>query len=153
MADVTVKCRDEMGDGEWLMELGLPLDAACMTVRELVAARVETETAQHNAELDRGRQFHGLITAAPSVTSELNGWDGRRRQGKPVEGDVMLKIALDAYEAGDLVLLIDGEPAGALDSEVTVGEGTVVLFRKMKPLVVPQLDPGRIRTSHELNNL
>jgi hypothetical protein len=151
--DVTVKCRDEMGDGEWLMELGLPLQAASMTVRELIAARVETETAQHNAELDRGRQFRGLITAAPSVTSELNGWQGRKREGKPVEGDVMLKIALDAYEAGDLVMLIDGEPTGALDAEITVDEGTVVLFRKMKPLVVPQLNPGRKRTKYELNNL
>jgi hypothetical protein len=153
MADVTVKCRDEMGDGEWLMELGLPLPDASMTVRELIAVRVETETAQHNAELDRGRQFRGLITAAPAVTSELNGWQGRKREGKPVEGDVMLKIALDAYEAGDLVLLIDGEPAGGLDSEVTVDEGTAVLFRKMKPLVVPQLNPGRKRTKYELNNL
>jgi hypothetical protein len=153
MADVTVKCRDEMGDGEWLMELGLPLSATSMTVRELIATRVETETAQHNAELDRGRQFRGLITAAPAVTSELNGWQGRKREGKPVEGDVMLKIALDAYEAGDLVVLIDGEPAGGLDSEVTVDEGTTVLFRKMRPLVVPQLNPGRKRTKYELNNL
>ena len=153
MADVTVKCRDEMGDGEWLMELGLPLPGASMTVRELIAVRVETETAQHNAELDRGRQFRGLITAAPAVTSELNGWQGRKREGKPVEGDVMLTIALDAYEAGDLVVLIDGAPAGDLDSEVTVDEGTTVLFRKMKPLVVPQLNPGRKRTKYELNNL
>jgi hypothetical protein len=153
MADVTVKCRDEMGDGEWLMELGLPLPAASMTVRELIATRVAAETAQHNAELDRGRQFRGLITAAPAVTSELNGWQGRKREGKPVDGDVMLKIALDAYESGDLVVLIDGEPAGALDSEVSVDENTVVLFRKMRPLVVPQLNPGRKRTKYELNNL
>ena len=150
---VTVKCRDEMGDGEWLLELGLPLDDTTTTVRELIAARVETETAQHNAELDRGRQFRGLITAAPAVTSELNGWQGRKREGKPVERDVMLKIALDAYAAGDLVVLIDGEPAGELDSQVTVGEGALVLFRKMKPLVVPQLNPGRERTKYELNNL
>ena len=153
MADVTVKCRDEMGDGEWLMELGLPLHATSMTVRELLAARIETETTQHNAELDRGRQFRGLITAAPAVTSELNGWQGRKREGKPVEGDVMLKIALNAYESGELAVLIDGEPAGGLDSEVTVDEGTTVLFRKMKPLVVPQLNPGRKRTKYELNNL
>ncbi len=152
MAAVTVKCRDEMGDGEWLMELGLPLDADTMTVRELIAARVESETAQHNAELDRGRQFHGLITAAPSVTSELNGWHGRKREGKAVESDVMLKIAHEAYESGDLVVLIDGEPAGALDCEVTPADGSVVLFRKMKPLVVPQLNPGRKRTKYEMPN-
>jgi len=152
MAAVTVKCRDEMGDGEWLMELGLALDATSMTVRELIAARVATETAQHNAELDRGRQFRGLITAAPSVTSELNGWHARKREGKPVEGDVMLQIAHDAYVAGNLVLLIDGEQAGELDSEVTLADGAAVLFRKMRPLVVPQLNPGRKRSKYEIPN-
>lgn len=52
------------------MELKLPLDADCMTVRELIATRVKTETAQHNAELDRGRQVRGLITASSPGTGD-----------------------------------------------------------------------------------
>ncbi|MBA3746608.1 MAG: hypothetical protein H0W96_03835 [Solirubrobacterales bacterium] len=150
MAGLTVQCRDEMGDGEWLMETKLAIESQSPTVEELIRTRVQTETAQHNAELDRGRQFRGLVTAAPSVTSELNGWHGRKREGKPVDADVMLQIALAAYEQGDLVVLLDGEQAGELDSEVALTDGGLVLFRKRVPLVVPQRNPGRKRTKYEI---
>ncbi len=149
MAGLTVQCRDEMGDGEWLMEVKLPVATASPTVRELIRTRVQTETEQHNAELDRGRQFRGLITAAPSVTSELNGWHGRKREGKPVDADVMIAIAHDAYERGDLVLLVDDAQAGEIDSEVALSDDSVVLFRKMVALVVKQTDPGRLRSKYE----
>jgi hypothetical protein len=149
MADLTVQCRDEMGDGEWLCEYKLTLHDERPTVRELIVRRVEQETTEHNAELDRGRQFRGLVTAAPSVTSELNGWDGRRRVGKPVDTDVMTKIAVDAYEAGDLLLLIDDAQAGDIESEVALSDGSLVLFRKLVPLVVEQTNPGRMRTKYE----
>jgi hypothetical protein len=149
MADLTVQCRDELVD-EWLGELKLEVPHDGPTVRELIVHRVEQETSRHNAELDRGRQFWGLVTAAPSVTSELNGWQGRRREGRPVDTEVMTKIALDAYERGDLVLLIDGEQAGEIDSQVTLADGCLVLFRKLVPLVVKQTNPGRKRTKYEI---
>jgi len=149
MAELTVQCRDEMGDGEWLMELKLPVDTTTPTVRELITARVQTETTQHNAELDRGRQFRGLVTAPPAVTSELNGWAGRKREGKAVEPATMLTIALEAYERGDLEVLVDDQPAGDIDSEVTLAEDCLVLFRKQAVLVVPQSNPGRKRSKHE----
>ena len=149
MADLTVQCRDELVD-EWLGELKLQVLDDSPTVRELICRRVEQETTRHNAELDRGRQFWGLVTAAPSVTSELNGWDGRRRVGKPVDTEVMTKIALDAYERGDLVVLIDDAKAGELDSQVTLADGSFVLFRKLVPLVVKQTNPGRKRTKYEI---
>jgi hypothetical protein len=151
MAGPTVQCRDEMGDGEWLMEMKLPVEEEHTTVREFIRARVAYEAGQHNAELDRGRQFRGLIFAPPSVTSELNGWAGRKREGKPVDPDVMLQIAFDAYEKGDLVLLVDDEQAGEIDSELVVGEGSVALFRKMVPLIVPQLRKGRTRKKGSAN--
>jgi hypothetical protein len=150
MSGLTVQCRDEMGDGEWLMELKLQVPAESPTVRELIVSRIEQETTQHNDELDRGRQFRGLVTAAPSVTSELNGWQGRKRVGKPVEAAVMTQIALDAYERGDLVVLIDGAQAGELDSQVALADGCNVLFRKLVPLVVKQTNPGRKRTKYEI---
>jgi len=149
MAELMVQCRDEMGDGEWLMELKLPVDKESPTVRELITTRVVTETTQHNDELDRGRTFRGLIGAPPAVTSELNGWAGRKRVGKAVEGETMLKIALDAYEKGELVVLVDDQQAGDLDSEVTLADGCLVLFRKNAILVVEQMDKGRERSKHE----
>jgi hypothetical protein len=151
MAGPTVQCRDEMGDGEWLMEMKLPVEDERTTVRELIRTRVAHETGQHNSELDRGRQFRGLITAPPSVTSELNGWAGRKREGKPVDHDVMLKIAFEAYERGDLVLLVDDEQVGEIDSELVLADGSFVLFRKMVPLVVPQLRKGRTRKRGSAN--
>jgi len=148
MPELTVQCRDELVD-EWLGELKLQVLDDSPTVRELICRRVEQETTRHNAELDRGRQFWGLVTAAPSVTSELNGWDGRRRVGKAVEPEIMTTIALDAYERGELVVLVDDVQAGELDSQVTLAEGATVLFRKTAPLVVKQTNPGRRRTKYE----
>jgi len=150
MAGLTVQCRDEMGDGQWLGELKLELDDAPATPRELIRARIEQETGQHNAELDRGRQFRGLVTAPPSVTSELNGWHGRKREGKPVDPDAMIAIALDAYERGDLALVVDDEPAAGIDSELTLADGSTAVFRKQVALVVPQSNPGRQRSKYEL---
>jgi hypothetical protein len=145
MAGPTVQCRDEMGDGQWLMEMKLPVGDERTTVREFIRARVEHETGQHNAELDRGRTFRGLVFEPPKVTSELNGWAGRKRESQAVDPDVMLTIALDAYEKGELVIVVDDEQAGEIDSELVLNDGSVVLFRKMVPLIVPQLRKGRRR--------
>jgi hypothetical protein len=145
MAGPKVQCRDEMVDGEWLMEMKLPLEAEPGSVGDFIRARVEYETGVHNSELDRGRQFRGLVTAPPAVTSELNGWAGRKREGKPVDPDVMVKIALEAYERGDLVLVVDDEQAGEIDSELVLGDDSVAVFRKQVPLVVPQARKGRRR--------
>ena len=150
MAGLTVQCRDEMADGEWLMECKLRLDEDRMTVRELIHARIAQETSEHNSELDRGRQFRGLVFAPPSVTSELNGWEGRKRQGKAVDTDVMTAFAIEAYERGDLMLLVDDEQAGELDCEVVLTDGALALFRKQVPLILPQLDKGRRRSRHEI---
>jgi hypothetical protein len=149
MPELTVQVRDEMGDGEWLGELKVPLDEAPATVREFIRARVEFETNQHNAELDRGRSFRGLVGPPPAVTSELNGWAGRKRVGQAVDGAIMLEIAFEAYNAGELLLLVDDEMTGPLDSEIVLADGCKTLFRKLKPLVVPQTNPGRIRSKHE----
>lgn len=145
MARPTVQCRDETGDGDWLMEYRLPMEADRLTVRDLIYARVEHETAVHNAELDRGRSFRGLVGPPPAVTSELNGWAGRKREGKPVDPEIMLKIAVDAYERGDLHIVVDDEQAGEIDAEIALGDGSVAVFRKDVPLVVPQLRKGRTR--------
>jgi hypothetical protein len=150
MPGLTVQCRDEMDDGEWLGELRLRLDEERPTVRRLIRARVEQEAGEHNAELDRGRQFRGLVTAAPAVTSELNGWAGRKREGRPVDAEVMIAIACDAFERGDLALVVDDRQAGELDSELKLAEGSRTVFRKKVPLVVPQTNPGRKRSKHEL---
>jgi hypothetical protein len=149
MAQLTVQVRDEMGDGEWLGELKVPFEETPATVRDFIRARVEYECNQHNAELDRGRSFRGLVGPPPAVTSELNGWAGRRRVGQAVDGAIMLEIALTAYDAGELLLLVDDEMTGTLDSEIALADGCTTLFRKLKPLVVPQTNPGRIRSKHE----
>jgi hypothetical protein len=139
-----------MDDGEWLGEYRLTVDEERLTVRRLIGARVQQETGEHNAELDRGRQFRGLVTAAPAVTSELNGWAGRKREGRPVDGAIMTAIACDAFERGDLALVVDDQQAGEIDSELVLAEGSLVVFRKKVALVVPQTNPGRKRSKHEM---
>lgn len=54
----------------------------------------------------------------PAATSELNGWAGRKREGKPVAAAVMTTLAVEAYERGELELHAGDEQAGEPDTEV-----------------------------------
>jgi hypothetical protein len=96
--------------------------------------------------------LRGLVFEPPKVTSELNGWADRKREGQAVDADVMLTMAFDAYEKGELVLVVDDEQAGEIDSELVLSDGSTALFRKSVPLIVPQLRKGRTRkkgSAHE----
>ncbi|MEA2190306.1 MAG: hypothetical protein QOI73_427, partial [Solirubrobacteraceae bacterium] len=45
---------------------------------------------------------------------------------------------------------VDDEQAAGIDSALAVADGSVAVFRKQVPLVVPQTDPGRERSKYEL---
>lgn len=62
----------------------------------------------------------------------------------------MIAIACAAFERGDLALVVDDRQAAEIDSELVLADGSLAVFRKKLALVVPQTNPGRARSEHEL---
>ena len=132
MAPFTLSVRDETTTGKELATLDLQLDAEQVTVAELIRARVHQEVRAHNAASAAAPQFNGLVR--PERTErELNGErSGRRR---PVDAERQTEVALNAFERGQILLLVDDRQVEELDHEVTLRPGATVTFLKLVPLV------------------
>src|SRR3712207_4499948 len=105
MSAITLTVRDETTAGDTLAELELQLEAERLTVRELIAARVHQEVSEHNAKTGGGRErFFGLVQPS-EAERERNGYRlaKRRRVGPQRQA----AIALDAFERGQILLLVD----------------------------------------------
>ena len=131
MASVTLTVRDETTSGEVLKALELQLIAERLTVRDLIAARVHQEVAEHNARAVL-TPFRGLVQPRDEETL-LN----RTRERKPrrVDPAAQTEVALGAFERGHVLLLVDDRQVDELDHEVVLTAGSTVSFLKLVPLV------------------
>jgi hypothetical protein len=126
---ITLTVRDETTGGDQLAALELQLTAETVSIRELIRARVHQEVREHNAKAGGG-PFFGLVQ--PSDTErELNGDRTPRR----VDADRQTEVAVHAFERGQVLVLVDDRQVEALDTEVTLTQGSVVTFLKLVPLV------------------
>ena len=108
---ITLTVRDETTAGEQLAALELQLAAEETTVRELIRARVHQEVRDHNATLVTPRNR------------------GRVDAGKQTD------VALEAFERGHVLVLVDDRQVETLDESVTLRSGSVATFLKLVPLV------------------
>jgi len=137
MAPVTLEVRDETTAGETLAALAIQLGGEQVTVRELISARVRQEVRVHNAKLVGARdRFVGLVQ--PEETErELNGERTGYRLKRPrlVDGDRQTDAAVQAFERGHVLLLVDDRQVDELDHELTLTSTSSVSFLKLVPLV------------------
>jgi hypothetical protein len=132
MAPLTLTVRDETTTGKELASLDLQLETEHVTVAELIRARVHQEVRAHNAASAVAPQFNGLVQ--PERTElELNG--ERRGPRRSVDAERQTEVALNAFERGQILLLVDDRQVEQLDHEVTLGPGSTVTFLKLVPLV------------------
>lgn len=127
--DVTVVVRDETTSGRVFGELALSLEAERTTVRLIIEARVHAEVRSHNTGEVLG-EFKGLIEPGP-FEQALNG--GRRP--RLIDGDAQARVALTAFERGQVLLLVDDRQRTDLDEDVVLRSGSTVTFLKLVPLV------------------
>jgi hypothetical protein len=133
MAPFTLTVRDETTTGKELASLDLQLEAEHVTVAELIRARVHQEVRTRNASSAVAPHFNGLVQ--PERTElELNG-ERRGRRPRPVDADRQTEVALNAFERGQILLLVDDRQVEELDHEVTLRPGSTVTFLKLVPLV------------------
>lgn len=129
MTALTLTVRDETTTGQVLRELELQLAATQVSAGDLIRARVEQEVRAHNAQQVL-RPFSGLVE--PSATeASLN----RSRKPRRVDADAQVKVALEAFAHGRVLLLVDDRQVDELDEQVTVRPGSTISFLKLVPLV------------------
>ena len=128
---VTVTVRDESASGQVLHEAPLEFPTERLTVRELIRERVYQEVQDHNRRAP-SEPFRGLVR--PEVERVLNG-EPTARPRKPIDWKAQFERAIEAFEAGRILVLVDDRQAEAIDEEVTIRAGSVVSFLKLTLLV------------------
>ena len=125
--DVVIK--DETTSGDVLGELALQLEAEQTSIRELIDVRVRSEVRAHNASRLTQR-FRGLVQPAEDE-QRLNPARAPRR----IDADKQVAVALQAFERGHILVLVDDRQRTDLDGEIVLRPGSTVSFLKLVPLV------------------
>lgn len=128
MATITIS--DETVAGEKSVALELEFASGRVSLRALIASRVEEEVRRFHAQ--ESELFRGLVQ--PSDTERiLNGY--RLRQRREISPQVQTQRAWEAFERNGFFVLVDERQIENLDEEIEIGLKTQVSFVKLVPLV------------------
>jgi hypothetical protein len=122
--------RDETTAGNNTGEFVMDLLTERITVRELIRSRVYQEVQDYN--LKTPEYFRGLVQ--PSDTERtLNCY--KIRKPRQLDWRKQFEVALEAFEANRILILVNERQAESLDEEIAVELGTRVSFLRLVPLV------------------
>ncbi len=130
MALLTIQ--DETATGNVLSRLELEISQEMLSVRELIARRVQQEVATYNAA--QTGVFRGLIQPTDSERV-LNGASYRLRHTKAIDAEQQVYRALEAFQTNGFFVLVNDRQVETLDEEIWLGEGATASFVKLTPLV------------------
>lgn len=106
-----------------------------LTLRELIALAVREELAAF-AERRVERTFAQILTderlAAGRATGRID--SGQRSTAPPPPSDVAVATAIEAFEDGLFLVLVDGRQEHELDALVLVGPDSTVTFVRLVAL-------------------
>jgi hypothetical protein len=126
----TLTIRDETPGGAPLSDWVLEVTTERMTVRELIRSRVYQEVQDHN--LKNADVFRGMVQPEESEKT-LNGW--KLRKPRQLDWKKQFTRAVEAFEANQILILVNDRQAESLDEEFVVGSDTTVTFLRLTPLV------------------
>jgi hypothetical protein len=126
----TLTIRDETPGGSPLPDWVLEVTTERMTVRELIRSRVYQEVQDHN--LKNADVFRGMIQPEESEKT-LNGW--KLKKPRQLDWKKQFTRAVEAFEANQILILVNDRQAESLDEEFVVGSTTTVTFLRLTPLV------------------
>jgi hypothetical protein len=126
----TLTVRDENLNGDSLREWALEVLSERMSVRELIRSRVYQEVQDYN--LQQGQEFHGLVQPEEAEKT-LNGW--KLKKPRLIDWRRQFDRALEAFEANQILILVNDRQAEALDAEFIIGQETTVTFLRLTALV------------------
>jgi hypothetical protein len=126
----TVTIRDETLAGESLRAWALEVTSERLTVRELIRSRVYQEVQDYNAK--QGQVYHGLVQPEDAEKT-LNGW--KLTKPRLLDWKRQFERAVEAFEANQVLILVNDRQAESLDQEFAIAPGTSVTFLRLTPLV------------------
>jgi len=128
----TLTIRDEttfsLGDVREGFTLEVP--AECISVKELIRARVYQEVRDYN--LRQPEHFRGLIQPIDTERT-LNGF--KVRPGRKLDPEKQFERAVEAFYRNGFLVLVDDQQVDRLEEEIEVRPDTTVTFLKLLPLV------------------
>jgi hypothetical protein len=126
----TLTIRDETLGGDALREWALLVTTERLTVRELIRGRVYQEVQDYN--IKRGQVFQGLIQPEEAEKT-LNGW--KMKKPRQLDWKRQFERAVEAFEANQVLILVNDKQAESLDEEMVLTSQTTVTFLRLTPLV------------------
>ena len=127
---ITLTVRDESVAGGITHELAVAMLTEHVTARELIRSRVYQEV--HDYNLKQTGPFRGLVQPEEAERT-LNGpRTGKRR---PIDWKEQFERATEAFEARQLLLLVDDLQVETLDEELVLRPDSDVTFLRLALLV------------------
>jgi len=127
---ITLTVRDETLSGATEGELSLDFLTETITVRDLIRGRVYQEVQDHNVRRSTD-PFRGLIQPSPIEKA----YNGPRAEHRPIDWKTQFERACEAFEANQVLILIDDRQAASLDQEFTIRPDSSVAFVRLTLLV------------------
>ena len=122
--------RDETASGQTLREWKLDVLVERITVREILRSRVQQEVDEFNRS--EGLVFNGLVQPTDTEAA-LNGY--RMQKRRSIDGKRQFEMAVEAFERGQVLVLVGDRQVETLEDAIEVRQGTVVSFLRLVPLV------------------
>lgn len=122
----TIKVCDEEMSGKVLDEFAIEMLTERIDVRELIRSRVYQQVKDDNLN-----QLKMLPGADASEHEQLLNPKTR----KTIAWEPLFEKAVQAYEEGRILILVDDHQTESLDQKIEVRQGTVVTFMRLIPLV------------------
>jgi hypothetical protein len=129
-AGVQITVLDESTSGSATEALTLDFLTERITVRELIRNRVYQEVRDYNAT--RSGTFRGLVQPEDAERT-LNGF--RMRQGRAIDWERQLDLAIKAFRGNGVIILVDGCQVEDLDDEIELRRDSRISFLRLIPLV------------------
>jgi hypothetical protein len=124
---VRLRVRDETTAGGHGAEQSLELPGAPATLGDVIRGRIEGDVSAFNAA--RGDVYRGLVVPTDAEQT-LNGPRVRRE----IDVGRQVEAALEAFERGRLLVIVDGRQRDALDEPLELSAGSEIVFIRLVPL-------------------
>ena len=121
---------DETARGERTHRVQLKLVSERITIRDLIARRVQSEVEKFN--LQRPINFKALVQ--PKDAEETSqGY--RLRQHRDLDSQVHVDEAIKAFENQRFFVMVDHKDVNDLGAEITIADNTDIAFVKLMPII------------------
>lgn len=120
--------KDEAISGKVLHEISIKFENEYITVKELIAKRIEKEVERYQNDLS-SYTTKGLVLPT-DLEKRLY-----KKSSRSIDVEKQIYVALEAFKNNGFFILIDDEQVDQLEQKFLVDKSTHVSFIKLTPLV------------------